>query len=325
MTIERFSLDYTWRSLRYDDLAALRALILHNAEPEDNIDTLADMQKQFDDPWSNPATDALVGLTMTGDLIAYARCFISPEPTREAAVNLDFEIHPAHRSEPLEDWLLGWMAQRAQARVQTLSPALPRMLRCGLPNTRTADGTLFARHGYTPSRYFYRMRRDLREPLPMWPTPEGVTLHAYAPEYDQAMLEVFNASFRDHWGHEAVIREDWEKFFIGTEKFRPDLSLVAVVGGEVVGLSFNEINRASNQRSGRNEGTITELGVLRAWRKRGIASALLIESMRRFRAAGLDYAALGVDTANPTGALGLYEKLGFRQVRHFTVYEKALV
>ena len=36
------------------------------------------------------------------------------------------------------------------------------------------------------------------------------------------------------------------------------------------------------------------------------------ESLRRLRSAGMTDAMLGVDTENPTGALGLYEGLGFR-------------
>ena len=37
--------------------------------------------------------------------------------------------------------------------------------------------------------------------------------------------------------------------------------------------------------------------------------------MRAFRDAGLDAATLGVDAENPTGALGVYERVGFRPVR----------
>jgi ribosomal protein S18 acetylase RimI-like enzyme len=37
--------------------------------------------------------------------------------------------------------------------------------------------------------------------------------------------------------------------------------------------------------------------------------------MRAFAEAGLDAATLSVDTANPTGAVGIYERLGFRPIR----------
>jgi len=36
----------------------------------------------------------------------------------------------------------------------------------------------------------------------------------------------------------------------------------------------------------------------------------------------LDYAMLGVDTENPTGALKLYQRLGFVPVKRFVNFEK---
>jgi ribosomal protein S18 acetylase RimI-like enzyme len=39
--------------------------------------------------------------------------------------------------------------------------------------------------------------------------------------------------------------------------------------------------------------------------------------MEAFRAAGMEAASLGVDAENPTGAVGLYERLGFAVNRRF--------
>ena len=55
----------------------------------------------------------------------------------------------------------------------------------------------------------------------------------------------------------------------------------------------------------------------RPWRGRGLATALLVRGMIAFRAAGMDAASLGVDTENPTGAVGLYERVGFTVNRRF--------
>ena len=43
--------------------------------------------------------------------------------------------------------------------------------------------------------------------------------------------------------------------------------------------------------------------------------------MRRFTAAGMDAAALGVDSANPSGALRLYQGLGYRQTASTCVHQ----
>lgn len=62
------------------------------------------------------------------------------------------------------------------------------------------------------------------------------------------------------------------------------------------------------------------LGVRRPWRGRGIAVALLAAVMAAYRADGTDYAELGVDTANPSGAHGLYAALGYRFTHGSTLW-----
>ena len=53
------------------------------------------------------------------------------------------------------------------------------------------------------------------------------------------------------------------------------------------------------------------LGVVRDARGRGLAPALLTAVLRATQEAGLERVVLDVDTESPTGALGLYESVGF--------------
>jgi mycothiol synthase len=55
-----------------------------------------------------------------------------------------------------------------------------------------------------------------------------------------------------------------------------------------------------------------------------VASALIARNLRLLRARGLTEAALTVDTENPTGALGLYERHGFREGARMIIYRKEL-
>lgn len=55
------------------------------------------------------------------------------------------------------------------------------------------------------------------------------------------------------------------------------------------------------------------VGTLPAHRGRGLATALLSRVLHLGRGAHYVSASLNVDTANPTGALGIYERAGFRQ------------
>ncbi len=56
----------------------------------------------------------------------------------------------------------------------------------------------------------------------------------------------------------------------------------------------------------------------------GLARALLTHSLQMFKDMGMDHAALGVDTQNLSGALDLYQSVGFRVEKRQTAYRKKL-
>ena len=63
------------------------------------------------------------------------------------------------------------------------------------------------------------------------------------------------------------------------------------------------------------------LSVIASHRRRGIAAALIVASLAAFKAADLTHSALGVDSENPTGAYGVYERLGYQPVHRIVVVE----
>ena len=59
---------------------------------------------------------------------------------------------------------------------------------------------------------------------------------------------------------------------------------------------------------------ISLVGVISRWRRSGVAPALLAQTLRASRDAGMERTALDVDSENPSGALGLYTGMGFSAV-----------
>jgi ribosomal protein S18 acetylase RimI-like enzyme len=318
---------YVWRPARIEDVSALHQMLLAADEVDDTdmTDTLADMQTQFDDPWSNPLTDSLIALTPDGQVAAFARTFMNPQPEEENRVFLWVEVHPDQRGRGLEDFVLDWAEARGVQRLRAVSNALPRLLRSGVPDNLLDRIARLEARGFRPVRYFYRMRRDLSEPIPDVRLADGLTLRTFTPDLSRRVLDAFNEAFRDHWSFELITDEDWQQFFIERSSFRPDLTFVVMDGDQVAGASFNTISLEANAREGISEGWVAELAVRRAWRKRGVATALLCATMRAFKAEGLDFATLGVDTENPSGALRLYERVGFRPVKRFIQFEKPVL
>ena len=51
---------------------------------------------------------------------------------------------------------------------------------------------------------------------------------------------------------------------------------------------------------------------------------MLARSMQTLKEKGMSQTALGVDTENPSGALQLYQSMGYKVVAQFTTYRKPL-
>ena len=95
-------------------------------------------------------------------------------------------------------------------------------------------------------------------------------------------------------------------------------------GDEVAGVVQNWIWPEENAHLGVARGWLEHISVRRPWRRRGLARAITAEALRRLAAAGMTDAMLGVDADNPTGALGLYEGLGFDVEQRSQIYRLPL-
>jgi ribosomal protein S18 acetylase RimI-like enzyme len=102
--------------------------------------------------------------------------------------------------------------------------------------------------------------------------------------------------------------------------FDPELWLIVMAGESPVGISLN----LSYLDEDPEMGWIQSLGVLREFRQRGIARALLLHAFGQFYQRGRKRAGLEVDAQNLTGALRLYESVGLRAYRTTHVLEKEL-
>ena len=262
--------EFEFRSLRREDIPALYETLLavERADERDIVISLEELQHEFDDPWSDAETDALVALTAAGQPIGYARTFQNPQPEEEVRCYINVEVHSTQRATGLEGALFEWAEARARQRLCMVPGDRSRVIRSGIHDTQTQRQTQLEQHGYHIARSFYRMQRDLSEPIPAVQLPADLALRVYVPDLGEATHQAFNEAFRDHWSFDPVTGEDWEKFFVGRPSFRPDLTYLVMDGAEIAGFSLNCISPEENARRGRSAGWIEELAVRRAWRKR---------------------------------------------------------
>jgi mycothiol synthase len=183
---------------------------------------------------------------------------------------------------------------------------------------------LVLREGYQPVIYFAVMVRPNLENVPEAPMPKGLEVRPVAPEHYRAIWEASEEAMLDNWEHVPGDEEDYHRWLNHPIEFQPELWKVAWDGDEVVGQVRSYIDEAQNQAEGRNRGYTEYVSVRRPWRKRGLARALLVQSLKELKARSMTEASLDVNTDNPRGAFALYESVGFQTTRVDVLYQKPM-
>jgi mycothiol synthase len=316
----------TWRPLTEDDAAAYTGLCESCRVADSGLEVMTEeiARRELADPHAPPATNTACVVANDGRLLAYAAVLERLEGARARHVFLWGLTHPDHRGRGIGTALVGWADARGREILATQPAGLPRLLEA-FRGEEAADAIdLHRRFGFRPVRWYHDMRRYLREPIPPEPGLPGLRIVAFEPAWAERLRLAHNEAFADHWGSEPQQPDVFERDFVGDPRVRADLSFLVLDGDDLAGYTISYVAEDDWAATGVKEGWIGQLGVRRPWRRRGIATALLVRSMAAFRAAGLEAASLGVDTENPTGAVGIYERVGFRPYRRFVRLAKGL-
>jgi len=306
----------TVRPLRTEDAAAVAA-VLAAAEPVDVTGEYPDATDMAD-WWANWNADldrdGVAVCDPAGLLIAYATATASPTFREAFTVDLEGRVRPDHRGRGIGRALLSWQLSRGAELHAERAPAAPGRLEVAVPETMTSLESLVRRAGLRPQRWYREMARPLTDLPPVQSVP-GVELVPYTPDRDDEVRRAHNAAFTEHHGSSERDPETWRSLFTGQRSFRPDLSVLAVEDGAVLGYVLSYVYEADTKATGKRELHLGQIGVLPQARGRGVASAVIAAALRAGAANDCQVSGLQVDSDNVTGALRLYEKLGFRSER----------
>lgn len=308
----------SWRALARDDVPALARLVaaIESADEAPYRTAAEELAEHFDDTGLDPAVDTLGGWDADGVLRAWAAVDQPVGDTRVVRAFLSGGVDPSWRGQGIGRQVLAWSQARGRQRIVATGKELPARLGVYVDDTAASTIALLVAAGLTPIRYYSEMRRSLEGDLPVTAPADGVRVVPWSSDLEEPARLAHNEAFADHWGSEPRTPEQW---FEGRAMFAPDWSFVAVddATGEVAGYLRSGRFEQDWPIAGYTSGYTELLGVRRAWRGHGVASALLLAAMRAYRADGMQYAELGVDTENPSGAHGLYARLGY-EVFHGT-------
>lgn len=259
-----------------------------------------------------------------GNLLGFA--IFSPPAAR---TGFELQVHPQARG-VLEDQMLDWleaywretMPASLRAEGETISrndiqPETGLYTDVGVYDDDASQVAALERHGYVrtePSGAL--LLRPLNEPIPLPSLPAGFTVHQVAGEHEVANRA---SAHREAFNSTRTTDEHYLRL-MHTPGYTPELDLVAVAPDGTFGAFcigwVDPVNKA---------GEFEPVGTRPAFRRQGLARAVLLEGLRRFKVCGAESAIVGPIDFNEDAARRLYRSIGFRAINTVHTYKKDML
>jgi mycothiol synthase len=300
-----------WRALEPDDLGSIVALAAVCLEADGGL-PLAATEPFVSRRYMQEKPRATIGAFDTGGRLIAGAATQPAHTDDECRVAIVGQVHPAERGRGLGRYLMVWSIAQAGALLADCPADRPRALHLLTEGLTATAERLYARYGFAQQFAEDVMRRDMLGSLPAAPLPPEISLATWRPELASQFFAAYDASFRDRPGFPGWSAERWIEWVASDEEFRPELSLLATDGRRPVGFIVC------------SDEWIVQVGTRPEWRGRGLGSALVVEALRRWRAAGGERMLLDVNANNPAAAR-VYVRLGFEVLGRRARYVRALV
>lgn len=256
-----------------------------------------------------------VGAFMSdGHLAACTTVYLHGDPGKQRA-RIVGQVRPDLRRKGIGTYLLRWSQRQAQ-NLLAGGVAAQGVMQVATESVTEPAHHLYLTHGFQNVFDELVMERDLALPLPDRSLPPDVTITYWQPDLADEFFHAYHAAFQERPGFPGYSAEEWITR-VTEDDYIPEWSLLARVEGVPAGFVIGAVDLTSDPPGG----YIWQIGVIPAQRRRGLGSALLVETMRRMQAEGTVAALLTVHTNNP-GAILAYSQLGFTTVGRRARYER---
>ena len=256
----------------------------------------------------DPARDVTLA-EIDGQIVAAAQREVIDTTDGHREYRLDGTVDPAWRRRGIGRAVLTENKRLARELAALEGSASP-ILGSWSWESQVGDLALLESAGFQPARWFFDMVLPTLDRVPEVTLPDGLEIRSIDASLTRRVWDATVEAFADHWGGFDHSEEQLQRW-LGSPATDISLWVVAFDGDEVAGGVINGIDEDQNAALGVRRGWLNSVFTRRAWRRRGLARALIARSLDVLRERGQTSAALGVDADNPSGALGLYEGLGF--------------
>ncbi len=324
-TLPTLKTGYTARPTTLDDIHDVVDLMNTCA-----IATIGEADETVEDVrtyWEMPNTDLeanqRVVLNPEGRIVGWAEI----DDGDVVVMHMDVFVHPDYENEGVGEYLYAWSLARSREQVANAPEGTRVAMRA---YSRAADkdvwySKLLGDQGMQLIRHFWHMDMNLDAPPPTPQLPEGITLKAYEAGADKhPIFKVRRETFQDQFGN--VDRPydkhyaEWAHYWESEGVLVPNLWLMAMDGDTIAGILLGKPEHNGDE----DRGWVSTVGVLRDYRRRGIAEAMLYAVFGEMYQMGKKRVGLGVDASSITGAATLYKRVGMHVDKQFDLHEKEL-
>lgn len=318
---------YTTRPLTLDDAEAYADLgvISLAAKGLTEVADYEDVRADWQSPDFDLAQSSLGVFTADGDLIGEAIVWDTGELPVQP--RLGWDIHPEHMNKGIEQYLIEWTENRAHQALDRCPPNAQFKYRMGCRDGYKPREAILAEHGYEATRYWLRMVINMEEAPPIPNLADGFIIRPYNhPDEFEALVRADDEGFKDHWGYvdepfEKTLQE-WEHWLSTDRLFDPSIFFLAIeeATGEIAGVCL-----CRSEEWGRPDSAyVDSVAVLRQYRRKGLAKAMLNHAFGEFWKRDRKTVALHVDATSLTGATRVYEAVGMHADDKWATWEKVI-
>ncbi len=303
----------TWRPLTCEDARA-SADLLNAMETVDKIGENYDEQdtlQELIDLYADLERASLAAFD--GDvMVGYMKATHKPAAEQVHRVVMDGGVHPGYRRRGVGTVLVEAGVKAAQVLHDLHHPTLKLVVAVQKAEHIAGAAELFRSQGFAPVRYYQHMEHPLGDAIPAAAIPDGLRVEPWSEQIDEEFRMIRNESFSHHGGLVPMPVDSW-KNRMTNHTFRPRVSFLLrdVANGAAAGMLLTKYWEADTAATGVRDAHFILIGTLRDYRKRGVASALIGHALRAAADQDYDHASLRADSANGSGAFGIYEKAGF--------------
>jgi mycothiol synthase len=303
----------TWRPLTSEDAKA-GADLLNAMEAVDMIGEFYDEEdalQELIDPYAELERGSLAAFD--GDvLVGFMKCRYEPDAEKVHRVVMDGGVAPGYRRKGLGSVLVKAGVAAAKQLHAQYHPTLRLVVDIHRLEGIAGLAELLGAHGFAPIRYYQHMEHLLGDGIRDAAIPAGLRIEPWSERNDEDFRLIRNEAFKDDLLWAPMPADSWRSEVIN-QAFRPAVSFLLrdAANGTPVGMLVTMAWDANTAATGSRDARFMLIATQPEYRKRGIASALIAHALRTAADQGYDRGIVQVDSENPFGAFGIYEKAGF--------------